>query len=299
MDRLLSMEMFVLMVEKGSLTAAAREARLSPAMIGKHLRFLEQRLGTRLLQRTTRRQSLTEAGAHFLAQAKQLLADIATAEAGVHSLQRVPRGLLRIHAPGTFGAQRLAPALADFLRTHEQIRVELTLNDRSPDLLQDGYDAAIHIGTLKDSSLIARPLEPYRMVLCAAPGYLAQRGAPKKPADLTRHNCLGFSYWDHPESWRLHDSHRTVAVRITGNFVVNHGFALRAAALAGLGLIMQPAALVDEDIAAGRLLRILPNYEPTARPMSLLYPNDRQMPPKLRAFVDFIVERFGPRRRTR
>jgi DNA-binding transcriptional LysR family regulator len=293
MDRFSSMAVFVCVVEQGSFTAAAQRLRLSATMVGKHLRFLEDHLGARLLHRTTRRQSLTEAGTRYLASARQLLADVAAAEAGIRQINPVPQGVLRVASPVTFGAQRLAPALAKFLRAHPRIRVELTLHDRAPDLIEDGFDAAIRIGHLKDSALLARRLQPYRMLLGASPDYLAIHGTPKTPADLRQHNCLGFAHWDRPDTWRLQGPGGTRPVDVAGNFSVNHGFALRAAALAGAGIVMQPAALLADDVTAGRLIRILPRWEPPARPMHLVYLADRRMPPKLRAFSDFVAKEFG------
>lgn len=293
MDLLTSMATFVRVVETGSLAAAAKELRLSAAMVGKHLGSLEHRLDARLLNRTTRRQSLTEVGATYYERCKLALASVADAEASVQTLRQAPRGVLRVVAPVTFGVQCLAPALADFLRQNREIKVELTLNDRPVDLIADGYEAAIRIGKLEDSSLIACPLQPYRMLVCASPDYLARHGQPKLPKDLDRHNCIGFMYSDRRDTWRLMGSDGEHRVRVHGNFVANHGTALRAAALAGIGIVMQPEALLAEEVKAGRLKILLADYAPPARPMHLVYLPERRITPKLRTFVDFIVERFG------
>ncbi|HEY9130337.1 MAG TPA: LysR family transcriptional regulator [Dyella sp.] len=288
------MAVFVHTAEKRSFTATAEQFGMSPTMVGKHIRFLEERVGARLLQRTTRRQSLTEAGQLYYERCRQLLADAEAADACIHALRATPRGVLRIHAPVSFGSQRLAPALADFLKRYADVEVDLALGDRVIDLIEEGYEAAIRIGPLADSGLIAVPLQPYRMWLCASPDYLARAGIPREPGELARHECLGFAYWHTKHSWRLrHDGHNE-DVPVHGRFVANNGQALRGAALAGLGIIMQPEVLLADDVAAGRLTRVLPACEPPSRPMHLIYPADRRPTAKLRCFIDFVVETFGP-----
>jgi DNA-binding transcriptional LysR family regulator len=293
LDRLTSMSVFICAADKRSFTAAAEVFGISVTMVGKHVRFLEERVGAKLLNRTTRRQSLTEIGRIYHERCKQLLADADAADACVDEMRASPRGLLKVHAPVSFGSQRLAPALASYLRRHPQVEVDLALHDRTVDLVEEGYEAAIRIGPLADSSLIARALKPYRMWLCAAPGYLSETGAPKTPQDLARHNCLGFAYWQKKNIWRLRKSERTENVQVKGRLTVNNGQALRTAAIEGLGIIMQPEVLVGDDVAAGRLVRLLPDYELPSRPMHLVYLADRRPTPKLRSFIDFIVESFG------
>jgi len=291
------MEVFVRVAERGGFSVVAEELGISPTMVGKHIRYLEDRLGVRLLHRTTRRQRLTEAGIVYVRQCEQLLAGVEQAESGVRDLRRTARGVLRISSPVTFGSQCLAPALASYLDENKEVSVELTLNDRAADLVDEGIEAAVRIGELEDSGLIACPLQPYRTLLCASSDYLAQHGTPKKPADLSRHNCLGFKYWDRRSRWRLIGKEGEALVRVRGNFTVNHGQALRAAALAGLGIVMQPEILFTEDLAAGRLVRVLPKYSPPARPMHIVYLPERHPTPRLRAFIDFVVSRFGARNR--
>src|SRR5882724_9626631 len=244
MDLLTSMATFVRVVETGSFAAAAQELGLSATMVGKHLGALEERLDTRLLNRTTRRQSLTEAGTVYVERCKQLLAAVSDAEASVQTLRHTPRGVLKIVSPVTFGVQRLAPALADFLQKYREITAELTLSDRAPDLVADGYDVAIRIGKLPDSNLVACPLQPYRMLICAAPDYLARQGTPTVPEELSHHNCLGFMLSDRRSHWRLIGPDGEHRVRVKGNFITNHGPALRSAALAGMGIVMQPEVLL-------------------------------------------------------
>jgi len=296
MDRLQSMDVFVRVAERGGFSAVAKELGISATMVGKHIRFLEERLGLRLLNRTTRRQSLTEAGAAYVERCGRLLSEVADAESSVLNLRRTARGVLRVTSPVTFGSQCLVPALADYLDRNPEVSIELTLNDRAVDLVEEGFEAAVRIGNLDDSSLIACPLQPYRTLICASPAYLARHGTPKVPADLSRHNCLGFMYWDRRSRWRLIGKTGEATVRVRGNFTVNHGQALRAAALAGIGIVMQPEILFSEDLAAGRLIRVLPRFEPPSRPMHLVYLPDRHPTPRLRSFIDFMVEQFGAKR---
>lgn len=293
MDRLASMAIYVRIVERGSLSAAAEESGISATMAGKHLRALEERLGSRLLNRTTRRQSLTELGREYYARCKQILAEVEEAEESADHARAVPRGVLRISAPVSFGSQRLAPAMADYLETHPQVDVDLVLNDRVVDMVEERFEAAIRIGPLPDSALIARPLAPYRSVVCASPAYLARHGTPQLVEDLAAHNCLGFAYWTAGQEWNLYGPQGRETVAVSGRMQVNNGQALRMAALSGLGIVMQPEVLLSEDLAAGRLVRVLPEHQPLARPMHLVYLPDRRLTPKLRSFIDFVEARFG------
>ncbi|MBV8658551.1 MAG: LysR family transcriptional regulator [Burkholderiales bacterium] len=295
MDRLLSMAVFVCAADRRSFTAAAEVFGISATMVGKHILALEARVGAKLLNRTTRSQSLTEVGRIYYERCKQLLADAEAADACADEMRVAPRGLLRIHAPVSFGSQRLAPALAEYLGQYPEVEIDLALGDRVVDLVEEGYEAAIRIGQLPDSSLVARALQPYTMWLCAAPAYLERAGTPRTAQDLTQHECLGFAYWQKKHSWRLEQAGETITVPVKGRFTVNNGQALKSAALAGFGIIMQPALLVDDDVAAGRLVRLLSEYELPSRPMSIVYPADKRPTPKLRSFVDFMVATFGER----
>jgi DNA-binding transcriptional LysR family regulator len=293
MDRLTSMSVFVKAAETGSFAAAAAQLRLSSPMVGKHVRFLEERLGARLLNRTTRRQSLTEIGRAYYERCKLVLAEAEAADALAQDLRVVPRGLLRVNAPVSFGASSLVPVLARYLRQYSEVNVELTLNDRLVDLTEEGYDAVIRIGSLVDSSLIARPLAPYRLVACASPAYLAEHGVPRRPEDLGRHECLGFAYWVLRDEWQFTNAEGLHSVRVHSRLSINSAQALRAAALEGLGVTMQPECMVKEDLAAGRLERVLPDYEAPMRPISILFAPDRRPTPKLRSFIDFLAASFG------
>ncbi len=287
------MQVFVRVVEKGSFSAAAEDFRISATMVGKHIAALEERLGTRLLNRTTRRQSLTEVGRIYYQRCKQALAEVEAADACANELQATPRGLLRMNAPVSFGANALIAAIDDYLAQYPDVQIELTLNDRIVNLVEEGYELAVRIGSLPDSSLIARPLRPYRMVVCAAPAYLEAHDLVQTPEQLGTHNCLGFIYSIAQTHWRFTDGESSREVEIKGNLRVNNGQALRTAALRGMGIIMQPEVLLADDIAAGRLVRILPEHELPSYPMHLVYPSHRNMTPKLKSFVEFVVARFS------
>jgi DNA-binding transcriptional LysR family regulator len=288
------MEVFVRVAELGSFAAAAAEFGLSPAMVAKHVQALETRLGARVLHRTTRRQSLTEVGRLYLERSRALLADFDAAEASATELQAAPRGTLRVTAPVVLGAHGLAPLLSGFLARYPQVRIELSLHDRVVDLVDEGYDVALRTGPLASSGFVARPLRPMRTVLCASPTYLKRRGTPKVPADLAAHDCLGFAHWVHKDRWRLIGPAGEEAVRIKSPIVINNGEALRQAALAGAGILMQSEMLVEADLKSRALLRVLPRHAPPARPAHLVYLPDRRPTPKLQRFVQHVLEHLGP-----
>ena len=295
MDRLTSMAVFVRTVERGGFAAAASELGLSPTMTGLHVRALEERLGARLLNRTTRRQSLTEVGRRYYERCKQILADIEAAEGDAMDLLSAPRGRLRITAPISFGTHALTPAIIDYLALYPEVEVDLSLNDRVIDLVDEGYEIALRVGALEDSSLIARKLAPYRLLLCASPDYLRRRGIPRQVEDLANHNCLSFVYARSGYEWRFTGPKGESEVTIRGRFQTNNGDALRLAARRGLGIILQPAALLAEDIASGALVPLLAQHVPPSFPMHIVSLPDRWPTPKVRSFVDFVVERFGDR----
>ena len=293
MDRLASMEVFVATVDCGSFTAAARAFRITPAMVGKHIRALEERLGARLITRTTRRQSLTEIGRSYYERCRRILDDVRSAETDAEAMRLAPRGELRISAPISFGALRLGPALAEYLAAYPEVVVELDLTDQVVDVVKEGFDAAIRVGPLADSALVARRLEPYRMMICAAPSYLARAGVPKTPADLARHSCLAFTLWRNYGGWSLDRAKRPPVKPPPCRLRSNNALALRAAALQGVGLILQPEVVLADDVAAGRLVQVLPKFAPPPRPMSLIYPRDRRPTSKMTTFIDFMLRRFG------
>ncbi|MYM94913.1 LysR family transcriptional regulator [Duganella vulcania] len=293
MDRLTCMQIFVKAVERGSLTAAAEELNISSQLAGKQMRALEQSLGIKLLNRTTRRQSLTDSGRVFYERAKNILAEMEAAEALIAETRAVPRGQLRISAPITFGSRALAPAIAEFLSQNPEVSVELSLTNRTVDLVDEGYDLVFRTGVLPDSGLMARRLAPHRLMLCATPAYLAARGEPRSPEELRQHECLVFAHTSMRTEWTFNGPDGRVSVPISGRFSTDSGEALRAAAIANQGIILQPLELLRDEITAGRLVTLLPNYEPIARPLHAVYAPDRRMTPKLRSFLDFAIQKFG------
>jgi DNA-binding transcriptional LysR family regulator len=291
MDRLTSMQIFVCAVERGGFAPAAAAFDISPTMASKHIRALEERLGARLLHRTTRRQSLTEVGQLYFERCKVILADVERAEAGAEEARATPRGTLRISAPVSFGARRLAPALVDFMNLFPEVKVELELSDRVVDLIDEKFDAAIRIGHLADSTLMARSIGIYRMWLCASPAYLARRGLPRAAADLRRHTCLGFAVNRGRDTWQLLGKRTKWRVQIDVRMSINNGEGLRQAALADGGIIMQPEVLIGADVRDGALLRVLPSFDVPAKPIHVVYLPDRGLPLKLRRFVEFVTAR--------
>ncbi len=297
MDRLTSMAVFVAAVERGGFAAAAARFAISPAMASKHVRALEDRVGTKLLHRTTRRRNLTEAGRVYFERCKSVLAAVEAAESHLRGHDAAVRGTLRVTAPVSFGARCLAPALVDFMRLHPEVRIDLLLNDRVVDLIDEELDAAIRVGRLGDSTLMARPLAPYRVCLCASPSYLARHAVPRTPADLARHSCLGFAVTRGRTTWRWLDARHPGGAPVEVRLSTNNGEALRQAALAGGGIILQPEVLVADDLRSGRLRRLLAAFEPPPRPMHVLTLPDRPPPARIRAFVDFVARRFAPQGR--
>ena len=291
MDTLRCMQAFVAIADSGSFARAAERLDVSAVMVGKYVQQLEVHLGTALLQRNTRRQRLTEAGTAYLAGCRQVLEQVQHAEASVAGLQLQPRGLLRISAPSTWGSCVLAPALASLLEAQPLVNIELDLSNRTVDLIEDGFDAAIRVGPLPSREVVARPLPPYAMSLCASPDYLRRKGTPRDPVDLAQHECLSHLSWRGGHGWRLANGD-AVDWEPRARLSSNDGQALRQAALAGAGLVLQPTALLGEDIAAGRLVTVLDEHVPAARPMHLIYLPDRRPRPRLQCFVDFLMDRF-------
>jgi DNA-binding transcriptional LysR family regulator len=293
MDRLASMAVFAKAVETGSFSAAAEALSTSSQVVGRHVRQLEDHLGVKLINRTTRRQSLTETGRSFYERVQHILAEVEGAEALAEQSRAVPRGKLRINAPVTFGAHELARALPDYLSANPEVDIELTLADRMVDLIDEGFDAVFRVGVLSDSGLIARRLQPQEFTLCASPAYLAKHGTPQVPADLAGHDCLSFAHGTTRDHWTFDGPSGAETIDVSHRFLANNGQALLTAALAGLGPLLQPTPLVRDALAAGRLVRLMPGYEPQSRPMHILYAPDRRITPKLRSFIDFVVSRFG------
>lgn len=296
LDRLTGLEVLSKIASTGSLSGAARALGLSQTMVTKHLAALESRLGTRLFHRTTRRLAITDDGRRYLELAERVLGDFEAAEAAVSADRVEPRGLLRLNVPLVFGIRQIAPRLAEFARLHPGVTVELGLNDRLVDLAEEGWDLAIRIGSLRDSSLVARRLAPCRMVICAAPSYLAAHGTPRTTAELARHNCLGYTLAQAGAGrWRLGGGQASVDIAVSGNLRANNGEALLAAALAGQGLIYQPTFIVADALRDGTLLPVtleLPTSDLLA--VHAVYLPDRSPSAKVRAFIDFVAKAFAP-----
>jgi DNA-binding transcriptional LysR family regulator len=294
MDKLAGMRMFIKVVDSGSFAAAAEADGVSATMVAKHIRTIEQRLGARLLHRTTRRHQLTEVGRLYYERSKHALAEVDAAEASASELQSSPRGRLRLVAPVSFGSESLVPALVQYLDQNLEVGIELILDNRAPDLISDGYELGIHIGEMNASDLVARPLKPYRRILAAAPSYLEQHGRPERPAQLSTHQCLGLSYWRKQGIWHLVGPDGEICeVPVRGRFTTNQGAALRVAAISGAGIVLQPELLLADDLAGGRLEPVLPAWSYKSVPMYLVYRQDRRPTAMLRSAIDFLIARFG------
>lgn len=294
MDTLRSMQVFRRVVEAGSFVTAARRMNLSPAMASKHVMHLEHHLGARLLNRTTRRLSLTEAGRGYYERCAQALSDLEEAGDAIGATRSTPRGTLRVNSLLSFGMRHVAPMIADYTARHPQVVVELSLNDRLVDLVEDGYDLAIRgtTGEARPSSLIAREIAKLELVACAAPDYLARHGMPAAPAELTNHNCLLFL----PQrEWSFGRGAGLERVAVTGNLVSDNLDALRSAALCGMGVAYLGTDIVGDDLREGRLQRVLPDIATPQLSVSAVYPSRRYLSAKVRSFIDFLVERFGGR----
>lgn len=284
---------FVAVVNAGSFVGAADALGLSKAAVSRHVTELEARLGVRLLHRTTRRLSLTDEGQRLHARAVELLAAADELEAEARSRSGQAAGLLRINAPLTFGNLHLAPLWPRFARAHPQVELDVTLNDRVVDLVEEGYDLAIRITNLKASQLVSRRLATTRMVLCASPGYLAAHGAPGHPRELAGHRIMAYSYFSGGDDWRFHGPQGAVAVRVRPWIRTNSGDTCRVAALQDQGIVLQPDFLVGPDLAAGTLVELLPGYRAAELGIHAVYASRKHLPHKTRALVDFLVEAFA------
>lgn len=294
MDRFVAMAVFAKVVESANFAAAARHFGISPAMVTKHVRSLEERLGVRLLNRTTRRVSATEVGQNYYERCLRILSELEDAERAASDLQAAPRGLLRVTSSMAFGAHQLAPAIADYLVAYPDVSVDLILEHDYVDLVEERIDLAIRLGQLADSSLIARKLYAVEMVLCASPGYLAANGTPQQPRDLAKHNCLIYTYAARG-AWTFTDQKNGNAevIRISGRLLANSGDALLASALKDAGIVLAPDYLVADELSAGRLIRLLPGYTTQETPVYAVYPHSHCLSAKTRTFIDFLAARFA------
>lgn len=290
MDRFTSMQVFISVVELGSFTAAANVFRMSPPMVTKHINSIEKRLNATLIKRTTRRLQVTEVGKNYYENCKEILKKIEDSEAGTAILSGKPKGLLKVSASLWFGSITLTPIVCEYLDQFPDVSVELSLSDRFVDMLEEHFDVAIRIGELSDSSLIARKLTTFEMSICASPEYLKKYGTPTKPEHLKNHQCLGFTNWRSQSGWKVVEKSMINQKFTHSRFDSNNGQALREAAIRGIGIIMMPKVLLENEILSGQLIEILKQYTPPPRPVNAVYPKERQATPKLTSFIEFLSQ---------
>ncbi|WP_309045613.1 LysR family transcriptional regulator [Marinobacter sediminicola] len=293
MDRLDAMRAFVTVVSEGAFTRAAEKLDLSPQLVSKYVSQLEEHLGVRLLNRTTRRLHLTEAGASYHERAQQVLHDIEDMECQVGDLQTEARGILRISAPVSFAIRHMAPVLSEFQKAHPGVGIDLQLNDRKVDLVEEGFDVVLRIGHLKSSSLIAKKIAPIRMAVCASPDYLKQNGTPKQLEDLQGHRYLRYSYIELDSSQPLHRWLQNNGQNDSNGMTSNNGDVLVDSAIAGAGIALQPTFISGTAIKEGKLQVILQDFEPEPMGLYAMYAHRQLLASKVRSFVDFIDGYFG------
>lgn len=294
MDKFQAMNTFVAVVEAGSFVGAMDTVALSKPVVSRHVAELEEYLGVRLLQRTTRRLSLTDEGQNYYLRCKELLASVKEAESEITACSAEVHGRLRVGAPQTFGVKYLAPLWGKFVEENPQVKLDIILSDRVVDLVEEGYDVVIRIAQLPNSMLVCRPLAKTRMVLCASPGYLEQHGTPQHPQALRDHRVISYSYWAPGNEWHFYpnDGSDAIAVKTQPHIHANNGDTCRYAALAHQGIILQPDFLVGEDLRAGTLVELLPDYTTLVLNIYAVYPTRKLLPLKVRRFIDFLAEQL-------
>jgi DNA-binding transcriptional LysR family regulator len=293
MDRFAAMQAFAAVVDAGSFVRAADRLGLSTTSVSRLVSELETHLGARLLNRSTRKLSLTDAGRLYYDHCTTLLADLAEAEAAVGAESQAASGVLRVSAPVSFGTQHLGPLLPEYRRQQPNVSLELALNDRVVDLVEEGHDVALRISAQLATSLIARPLVKIRNVTCASPGYLERHGIPRTPADLAHHQCLLYSYSPQPSQWTFNGPGGQQTVQVNGSLTANNGGILRVAALAGEGIVRQPSFIVGDDLRAGTLVPLLADFPLPSLTAYAVFPSRRHLAAKVRTFVDFLVDAWG------
>jgi DNA-binding transcriptional LysR family regulator len=291
MDRMTSMATFVKVVESGGFSAAARTLSMSPSMVTAHVHSLEERLGVRLLNRSTRRVSLTEVGHAYYERCLQVLADVEDADQIAQALQSTPRGTLRLNTSIAI-PPLLAPVIAEFVALHPEVSINLTMTDRMIDLVEEGFDLAVRNMSVPDSSLVVRCVATYHFVVAGAPSYLAARGTPKQPADLAHHNCLVYSHSAWGNEWRFAAPNGEQSVPVRGNLQANSDNALRLAAVHGQGLALAPSFLLIDEIKAGRLIPVLTEFLQTENSINVIYPHRHHLSAKVRSFIDLLARHF-------
>jgi DNA-binding transcriptional LysR family regulator len=297
MDRLTSLTAFVRVVDSGGFSAAGRKLNMSTTMVSNHVQALEERLGARLLQRTTRKVSVTEVGRAYYDRATQILADLEQADDIAGALQSTPRGTLRIFT-ATHIVPFVAPVVAEFLTAYPDVTVDLSMGERAIDMIDEGFDVAIRLTPPPDSSLIVRSLATWRHVLCCSPAYLEKHGPLRQLSELAEHNCVRHVLYPYQDEWRFVDRKGTPAVvRVSGNLVSNSGETLRTAALQGVGIMLGPGFLLADDLESGSLVRLLPEYRPVEFSMNAVYPHRHHLSAKVRSFIDLLAHHSAERQK--
>ncbi|MBY5313864.1 LysR family transcriptional regulator [Rhizobium leguminosarum] len=297
MDRLTSLMVFGRVVECGGFSAAARRLNMSVTMVGNHVQSLEDRLGVRLLNRTTRKVSLTETGKYYYERSSQILAELDEADRTAGALSTTPRGTLKVYTSSAI-VRFLLPVVSEFMELYPSISLDFSVGERMVDMIEDGYDLVMRTVPPPDSSLVARKLTPWRHMLVCSPAYFESHPMPKTPAEVADHNCLQYAYYPYGDEWRFEDGEgNKESVKISGNVVSNSAEMLRFLTLTGRGIFLAPSFVVFDDIAEGRLVKIMPDYRPVEFNINAVYPNRSHLPTKVRLFIDLLAERFAEHRK--
>ncbi|MBY5347970.1 LysR family transcriptional regulator [Rhizobium leguminosarum] len=297
MDRLTSLTVFGRVVECGGFSAAARRLNMSVTMVGNHVQSLEDRLGVRLLNRTTRKVSLTETGKYYYERSSQILAELDEADRTAGALSTTPRGTLKVYTSSAI-VRFLLPVVSEYMELYPSISLDFSVGERMVDMIEDGYDLVMRTVPPPDSSLVARKLTPWRHMLVCSPAYFDSHPMPKTPAEVADHNCLQYAYYPYGDEWRFEDGEgNKESVKISGNVVSNSAEMLRFLTLTGRGIFLAPSFVVFDDIAEGRLAKILPDYRPVEFNINAVYPNRSHLPTKVRLFIDLLAERFAEHRK--
>ncbi|CAK06825.1 LysR family transcriptional regulator [Rhizobium johnstonii] len=297
MDRLTSLMVFGRVVECGGFSAAARRLNMSVTMVGNHVQSLEDRLGVRLLNRTTRKVSLTETGKYYYERSSQILAELDEADRTAGALSTTPRGTLKVYTSSAI-VRFLLPVVSEFMELYPSISLDFSVGERMVDMIEDGYDLVMRTVPPPDSSLVARKLTPWRHMLVCSPAYFQSHPMPKTPAEVADHNCLQYAYYPYGDEWRFEDGEgNKESVKISGNVVSNSAEMLRFLTLTGRGIFLAPSFVVFDDIAEGRLVKIMPDYRPVEFNINAVYPNRSHLPTKVRLFIDLLAERFAEHRK--
>lgn len=295
MDKFIEMQTFAAVVDSGSFVKAANTLSISKAAASRYVGDLEARLGVRLLHRTTRQLSLTTEGQVFHARCRELLSGIDEAEAEISVHSGEATGHLKVNVPVSFGLMHMASLWNEFLALHPKVTLDVTLTDRVVDLVEEGYDLAVRIASLPSSSLVSRQLTSTRLVLCATPSYLKTRGAPKHPADLTRHSIIAYSLLATGDNWEFDGPHGRVSVKVSPRIRTNNGDTCRVVALQHGGIVLQPTFMAGQDLLAGALVEVLPDHRSAEFGVYAVYPTRKNVSLKVRALIDFLVEAFRTR----